>query len=107
MLDLFQGAVPRDGFICVATTNNIKTINKLSPALTRPGRLTPIEFGYPNKKIIQEISNHFYNRDLDIELPEELKKPQSQIIEIVTKSKLDPQKGFEYFKKNMQELIGQ
>ncbi|MBA42529.1 MAG: hypothetical protein CMF62_00780 [Magnetococcales bacterium] len=36
LLDIFQGAVPINGVICIATTNDLESIKKLSPALVRP-----------------------------------------------------------------------
>ena len=48
LLEILQGPVPREGQIIIATTNKFDEIKNECPALFRPGRLTPIEFGSNN-----------------------------------------------------------
>jgi hypothetical protein len=45
LLTIIQGPVPLNRAIIIATTNKYDEINKMCPALFRPGRLTPIYFG--------------------------------------------------------------
>ena len=68
LLEIFQGAVPISDSIIIGTTNNIEYIRELCPALIRPGRLTPIYCGYMNWKNLQEMTQYYFGREL--ELPE-------------------------------------
>lgn len=62
LLDLFEGPATPEGLICIATTNHLEKIQKMCPALVRPGRLTPMYFGHCNGKIIREITIKVFNR---------------------------------------------
>ena len=108
LLDIFQGIVPTEGLICIATTNDIETIKELCPPLVRPGRLTPYHFGYPSLKIINEISNYYFNENLnllDYSYDIIVEKPTSQIIEIALSCKMDDKLGLEHFKSEIIRLI--
>jgi len=83
LLELFQGAVPMTNRIIIATTNNLSSINNLIPALLRPGRLTPILIDYITWKILNEITQYYYNQTMTCE-PFNIKIPTSQIIEDIT-----------------------
>jgi DNA polymerase III delta prime subunit len=107
LLDIFQGAVPIDGLICVATTNDLETIKKLSPALVRHGRLTPIYFGYPNYKTLQDISMHYFNKFMEFDIDDNtiLEYPTSKIIDIALQCKINESEGFELFKNKIDEIL--
>lgn len=66
LLELFQGAVPLDGIIFIATTNKYEELMKICPALVRHGRLTPVLFDNFNGILLNEISNLFFSKDLPI-----------------------------------------
>jgi hypothetical protein len=91
LLEIFQGAVPIDGMIIIATTNDYHGIKKLCPELFRPGRLTPIEFGYLDKPSLQALSKFYFGKELNIDNFEEFNVPTSQIIEkaLELKSKIN------------------
>lgn len=97
LLEIFQGPVPREGQIIIATTNKYDDIKEICPALFRPGRLTPIEFGYMTHQEVNKLSNLYFGRNVDIKFNPQI--PTSKIIEIALYAKLinDP----EYF---VQEL---
>jgi len=99
LLNIFQGAVPISGLICIATTNDYKTIKKLCPALVRPGRLTPVYFGYPTNDILQEISQYYFNSQLSILPEKQINKPLSEIIDYALQLTIDDQtiKEFETY----------
>lgn len=82
LIELFQGVIPRHGSIAIVTTNHFDKINSICPALFRPGRLTPVYFGYLNKKSFCSLYKHFYEEDFIGELPEEIKIPPSELIEL-------------------------
>lgn len=64
LLELIQGPVPQPGAIFIATTNNLENITKICPQLCRPGRLTPVYFGYAENEVLQEISQYYYQESL-------------------------------------------
>jgi hypothetical protein len=107
LLDIFQGAVPINGVICIATTNDLESIKKLSPALVRPSRLTPIYFGYPSIDILNQISNHYFNRNLELDIMKNtiLNYPTSLIIDIALKCKINPRFGFDKFQDEVLLLL--
>lgn len=88
LLEIFQGPVPLDGSIIIATTNKYEEISKLCPALFRPGRLTPIHFNNLEKDILNEMTKYFFAKDFpnDIELSNNI--PPSHVIEILSEVKL-------------------
>lgn len=61
LLELLQGPVPNEGQIVIATTNHYDEIKKLCPALFRPGRLTPVYFGYFNHITLNEFCQFYFN----------------------------------------------
>lgn len=65
LLDIFQGTVPADGRIIIATTNNIDYIHNQCPALVRDGRFTPIEFGYLDENTFDAMCMYFFNTTFD------------------------------------------
>lgn len=81
LLELFQGPIPRNGGIVIATTNNIDLIRKKIPELIRPGRLTPILFDYLDYDTLQQISKFYFKQELDIPHFEKLTTHTSDIIE--------------------------
>lgn len=88
LLEIFQGPVPLDGSIIIATTNKYEEISKLCPALFRPGRLTPIHFNNLEKDILNNMTKYFFAKDFpnDIELSNNI--PPSHVIEILSEVKL-------------------
>ena len=68
LLELLQGAVPLDGAIIIATTNKYEEIKKICPALFRPGRLTPIHFGYIDNAFIEQMTLHVFKQPLYINI---------------------------------------
>jgi SpoVK/Ycf46/Vps4 family AAA+-type ATPase len=66
LLELLQGPVPIPGGIIIATTNKYEEMSQIMPAMFRPGRLTPVFFGKMTWDSLQEMSMHYFNRQLDI-----------------------------------------
>lgn len=89
LLELLQGPVPMNGMILIATTNNFDEINKLCPALFRPGRLTPVYFGNAIRETIQDISKFYFDQKLRINVPDVSNIPTSQIIELALECKFE------------------
>lgn len=86
LLELLQGAIPIDGSIVIATTNNYKYIKKTLPALTRPGRLTPIHIDYLDWNSLQDLSMFYFNELLTI--PEQkITYPTAGIIDFALECK--------------------
>lgn len=96
LLDIFQGTVPNRGAIIIATTNDYEGIKAICPALFRPGRLTPVYFGYANKETLNQITQFYYKRDFLIDVPNEISTPTSEIIQIALES-LSDDNPYEYF----------
>lgn len=81
LLEILQGAVPIDGLIIIATTNDYEYIRKTLPALVRPGRLTPVLVDYLDWETLQEMSMFYFNEHLTI--PErKINYPTSGLVEI-------------------------
>ena len=87
LLDIFQGPVPNKGALIFATTNNFDEIYEICPALFRPGRMTPIFFGYAAKETIEEISIFYFGKVPTFYIPEYHQIPTSQIIEIALQAR--------------------
>lgn len=66
LLELLQGPVPIPGSIIIATTNKYEEMSKLCPALFRAGRLTPCEFTNISWKSLQEMTMHYFKKELTI-----------------------------------------
>ena len=105
LLELFQGPVPMKGAIIIATTNKYEEIKKMCPALVRPGRLTPVYFGNPDSKTINEISNHYFQKDIDISPNYVPSISSAQIMNYVMEAKTDSNKGYDYFVKQINGKI--
>jgi len=103
LLELFQGPVPMYQTIIIATTNNFDEIKRICPALVRPGRMTPIYFGYVTKNILQEISKYYFGKKLKIYIPETIKIPTSEIIELALETKIN--NDFKLFENKLNELL--
>lgn len=104
LLEVFQGPVPLHGSVLLATTNRYDEIHQLCPELFRPGRLTPVHFGYITKEVLQNISKHYFGQRLGFYLSDFIKVPTSQIIELALESKLQ-ESSFDYFSKRLETLL--
>lgn len=83
LLDIFQGTVPNTGAIIIATTNDYHGIKNECPALFRPGRLTPVYFGYIDKNVFKEIVQFYFKQEFKNEIKiENVNTPTSEIIDI-------------------------
>jgi SpoVK/Ycf46/Vps4 family AAA+-type ATPase len=86
LLEIFQGVVDVDGRLIFAMTNHYDKIKKECPALFRPGRLTPVYFGYIGQETLLDIIKYYFKKSdptktgLDA-LPSEFQIPTSEIIE--------------------------
>lgn len=105
LLELFQGPVPFEKMIIIANTNKYDEIKDICPELFRPGRLTPIYFGYINKEVLQDISTYFFGKKITEYLPEIIKLPTSQIIELALETSQYSDNQFEQFSKRLNALI--
>ena len=88
LLEILQGPVPVENRIIIATTNDFDNIKTMCPALFRPGRLTPIHFGYPTKQIVHDIVKYYFDKEIDISIPDVIDIPTSQLIDICLDAKL-------------------
>ncbi len=82
LLSIFQGAVPVTKRIIFATTNNYEKLRDISPALFRPGRLTPIHFDYLDWTRLNELSMFYFSKSLSFPTVEKCHIPTSEIIEL-------------------------
>lgn len=107
LLTIFQGAVPNEGCIIIAMTNKFEEMRKKCPALFRPGRLTPVYFGYFDMKILNNVSMHYFNKEIMYDCPNEteLNIPPSQVMEIVAGSLLQENDNYNYFIKKLQCVL--
>lgn len=64
LLEIFQGVVDVDGRLIFAMTNHFDKIKKECPALFRPGRLTPVYFGYINRDTLADIIRYYFKDDI-------------------------------------------
>ncbi|ARF08799.1 AAA family ATPase [Catovirus CTV1] len=107
LLEIFQGPVPLDGSIIIATTNKYTEILKLCEALFRPGRLTPIHFDYVDSWLVNEMSKYYYDKEFVI--VDEIKKYKispSLLVQYATESKIVfNQNPYEYFVKKVNDLL--
>lgn len=85
LLEIFQGVVDVNGRLIFAMTNHFDKIKAECPALFRPGRLTPVYFGYIGKETLCEIVEYYFKQplsDSDLDsMPGEFKIPTSEVIE--------------------------
>jgi SpoVK/Ycf46/Vps4 family AAA+-type ATPase len=105
LLEVFQGPIPFEEMIIIANTNKFDEIKKLCPELFRPGRLTPVYFGYINKDTLQDISKYYFNKKIDGYLPETIKIPTSQIIELALETSQYKYDQFDQFSIQLNKLI--
>ena len=97
LLEILQGPVPLEGSIIIATTNKYEEIKNICPALFRPGRLTPVEFGYLDWASLQEMSRHYFKKELTFGPIDEITISSSEIIELAMAATFKGEKGFEFF----------
>lgn len=86
LLELFQGPIPINDRIIIATTNHFDEIKNSLPALFRPGRLTPINFDYMDWASFIELCEYYFKSKPTCE-EFNINIPTSQIIEIAKKYK--------------------
>jgi hypothetical protein len=87
LLELFQGPVPVDGRMIIATTNHFDRIKNILPALFRPGRCTPVRLGYLDWNSFKELVKYIFNSDVEGEFPIIL--PTSQLKELAIKNRVE------------------
>ena len=97
LLEILQGPVPIPGSIILATTNKYEEMLKICPALFRPGRLTPVEFGNMNWASLQEMTKHYFGKELIFSPVEKINIPTSDIVENALNSSLYGEEGFAMF----------
>lgn len=105
LLEIFQGPIPIESMIMMATTNKYDEIKEMCPELFRPGRLTPICFGYIDRDTLQEISMYFFSEKIKGYIPDVLKIPTSQIIELAFESLTFSKAPHDYFNDKIIKLI--
>ncbi len=104
LLGLLQGPVPRSGSIIIATTNHFEKIREMCPELLRPGRLTPVYFGNFGTKEVQDVCRFYFKQE--IELPQaNISLCPAEVMLKVVEAQSVPQKGCDYFKAKILELI--
>ncbi len=107
LLEIFQGPIPFESSIMIATTNKYDEIKETCPELFRPGRLTPIYFGYIDQNTLQEISLFFFNKKIQGYLPDIMNIPTSQIIELVFEALDVSKESHTYFTSKLLKLMSQ
>lgn len=105
LLELLCGPVPNIGAIIIATTNNFEKIRKACPALVRPGRLTPVEFNHFHRETLQEMVHYYFDKRLEIDLPEVIDRPNSEIVELALNSTIMFDTKEEQFNNFQAELL--
>lgn len=106
LLEILQGPVPLDGGMVIATTNKYEEIREYCPALFRPGRLTPVEFGYIDWTSLQEMSQHFFKRQLSFGPIEKISVSSSEIIEMAMSASFKGEEaGFAEFDANLRKKL--
>ena len=85
LLEIFDGVVPNGANMIIATSNRYEEMLNICPELFRPGRLTPVYFGYLSAKEINEMSLYYFGKELILqELNDDsIALPTSQITEKV------------------------
>jgi hypothetical protein len=86
----------------------------MCPELFRPGRMTPVYFGYIDKDTLQDISKFFFNKKITYRLPDQITIPTSQIIDLAMESlicssassiKNKSNDSFQYFSVKLNKLL--
>lgn len=90
LLELFQGPVPIESRIIIATTNNFAKIQKALPALFRSGRMTSVEFKYLDWITLNKLTVYYFNKVMTLPIFE-IVIPTSQIVEMSIKTLLSKQ----------------
>jgi hypothetical protein len=88
LLTIFQGAIPIEGCIIIAMTNKFEEIEKICPKLFRPGRLTPVYFGYFDVKMVKKVSRYYFGKEFETELDDNMtiQVAPAQFMELVSSS---------------------
>ena len=110
LLEIFQGPLPFESMIMIANTNKYDEIKEMCPELFRPGRITPVYFGYIDKETLQDISKYFFEKKLIGYIPDMLTIPTSQIIDLAFESltlEKDKDSAHNYFNKKIEILMSQ
>jgi hypothetical protein len=81
LLTIFQGPVPKSGQLIFATTNDYDEIKKMCPALFRHSRMTPILFGYCDRKTICDMFLYYFKREPPFYIPEQTQNSSAEIIQ--------------------------
>jgi len=105
LLEIFQGPIPFEGMIMLANTNKYDDIKEICPELFRPGRMTPVYFGYIDKETLQDISQYYFEEKFKGYLPEHINIPTSQIIELAFESLHNSKKPIDYFSNKLNKLL--
>lgn len=88
LLELFQGPVPHDGCIIIATTNKYEEIYETCPALFRDGRLDAVHFDFADNALLNEITQHYYGCGTKTDITGK-EVSTSQIMKIIIETKID------------------
>lgn len=104
LLEIFQGPIPFESSIMIATTNKYDEIKETCPELFRPGRLTPVYFGYIDQSTLQDISIYFFNKKINGYLPDVLTISTSEIIDLAFEA-LNHVDAHEYFTNKLHKLL--
>jgi len=98
-LNCIDGLFSKSGLIIIFTTNHIE---KLDPALIRPGRIdVRIELSLPTLESLEEYFNIFFNKPLNIVLNEKINISMAEIQNICIENKND----YLLAKKTIERLI--
>lgn len=104
--EILQGPVPLEGGIIIATTNKYETIKEVCPELFRPGRLTPVKFGYLDWASLQELSRYYFDHELSFDAIETITVSSAEIIELAMLATFKCDGGdFEFFEKTLYEKL--
>lgn len=106
LLEIFQGPIPFENMIMIANTNKFDEIKSICPELFRPGRMTPVYFGYIDSTTMQDISLYYFKKKLSIKLPDTMTISTSQIIELAFEALTQSNDQFEYFSNKLNILLG-
>jgi len=103
--ELFQGPVPIEGAILIATTNKFEEIQTVCPALFRPGRLTPVKFDYADNWTLNKITEHYYKKRTTIDITD--KQISSCIlIDFVMQTKFNKKRNeFDNFERLLRDRV--
>jgi ATPases of the AAA+ class len=105
LLELLQGPVPISGAIIIATTNNFEEIKSICPSLIRAGRLTPILFGFPSGKTVNEMSEYYFQKRVNVLDTAEANVCCSEMLSAVSEAKMDTDKGFSWFQQKISKYF--